>query len=94
MSVLKSQQRIVGALVYPCRLSGYVSRLAMGVISVVRQMSLKTDQGHLWGEEFNTFLKRSPPIPTRYKIIGAPKKFKTWPPPLFTPKTNHTCYQR
>jgi hypothetical protein len=27
-------------------------------------------------------------------IIGAPKKFKTWPCPLFRPKTNHTCHPK
>ncbi len=30
----------------------------------------------------------------RYKMIGAPKKFKKWPRILFRPKTNHTCYQK
>ncbi len=30
----------------------------------------------------------------RYKIIGAPKKFKNWPRPLFGSKTNHTCHQK
>ncbi len=29
-----------------------------------------------------------------YKIIGAPKKFKKWPRPLFSPKTNHTRHQK
>jgi hypothetical protein len=47
MLVLKSQQSsLVGALLYPCRLSGYVSRLAIVVISVARQMSLRPGQGH------------------------------------------------
>jgi hypothetical protein len=52
MSVNKSQQSsLVGALVYPCRLSGYVSRLGMAivVISVARQMSLRPGQGPLMG---------------------------------------------
>jgi hypothetical protein len=30
----------------------------------------------------------------QYKILGAPKKFKKWPCPLFRPKTNHTCHQK
>ncbi len=30
----------------------------------------------------------------RYQIIGAPKKFRNWPRPLFTPITDHTCHQK
>ncbi len=30
----------------------------------------------------------------QYKIIGAHKKFRKWPRPLFMPKTNHTCHQK
>ncbi len=30
----------------------------------------------------------------RYKIIGAPKKFKNWPLPLFRPRTNHKCHPK
>jgi hypothetical protein len=29
-----------------------------------------------------------------HKTIGAPKKFKNWPRPLFRPRTNHTCHQK
>jgi hypothetical protein len=28
-----------------------------------------------------------------YKIIGAPKKFKNWPRPLFRSRTDHACPQ-
>ncbi len=30
----------------------------------------------------------------RYKINGAPKKFKNWLRPLFRPRTNHTCHRK
>jgi hypothetical protein len=30
----------------------------------------------------------------QYKIIGAPKKLKKWPRPLFRPKTNHAYHQK
>jgi hypothetical protein len=30
----------------------------------------------------------------RYKIIGAQKKFKNWPLPLFRPRTDHACPQK
>ncbi len=30
----------------------------------------------------------------RCKIIGAPKKFKNWPRPLFRPRTDHACPQK
>jgi hypothetical protein len=29
-----------------------------------------------------------------YKIIGAPKKFKNYPRPLFKPRTGHACPQK
>ncbi len=29
-----------------------------------------------------------------YKIIGAPKKIKNWPRPLFRPWTDHSCHQK
>jgi hypothetical protein len=29
-----------------------------------------------------------------YKIIGAPKKYKKWPCPIFRPETNNTCTQK
>jgi hypothetical protein len=68
-SIKLQQSSLVGALVYPCRLSGYVSRLAIVVISVARQMSLRPGQGPLMGrrilylsETFATFPHPSPPF--------------------------------
>jgi hypothetical protein len=50
------------------------------------------------GNDKNNQLARKPtlrePHFLRYKIIGALKKFKKLPRPLFSPKTNHTCHQK
>ncbi len=41
---------------------------------------------HLIGQQGLVFLQ--------YRIIGAPKKFKKWPRPLFGRRSYHTCHQK